>query len=61
MAPGGTIGWHAHPDVVFVTVTEDEVALYDATPSPTATAERGAVLYTLKDSELVPTRKRGNA
>ncbi len=36
MAPGGTIGWHSHPDVVFVTVTEGEMTLYDA-DDPTCT------------------------
>ncbi len=37
MAPGGTIGRHSHPDVVFVTVTEGEMTLYDANePSCTA-------------------------
>jgi len=30
MAPGGTLGWHSHPDVVFVTVSEGEMTLYDA-------------------------------
>jgi quercetin dioxygenase-like cupin family protein len=30
MAPGGTLGWHSHPDVVFVTVTEGTMTLYDA-------------------------------
>jgi quercetin dioxygenase-like cupin family protein len=30
MTPGGTVGWHSHPDVVFVTVTEGEMTLYDA-------------------------------
>ena len=30
MAPRGTLGWHSHPDVVFVTVTEGAMTLYDA-------------------------------
>ena len=29
MAPGGTLGWHSHPDAAFVTVTECEMTLYD--------------------------------
>jgi quercetin dioxygenase-like cupin family protein len=37
MAPDGTLGWHSHPDVVFVTVTEGEMTLYDAN-DPTCTA-----------------------
>jgi quercetin dioxygenase-like cupin family protein len=30
MAPGGTLGWHSHPDVVFVTITEADMTLYNA-------------------------------
>jgi quercetin dioxygenase-like cupin family protein len=30
MAPGGTSGWHSHPNVVFVTLTEGTLTVYDA-------------------------------
>ena len=30
MVPGGTLGWHSQPDVVFVTITEGTMTLYDA-------------------------------
>jgi len=30
MAAGGDTGWHSHPDVVFVTVTEATMTLYEA-------------------------------
>jgi quercetin dioxygenase-like cupin family protein len=38
MAPGGTLGWHSHPDLVFVTITEGEMTLYDA-DDPTCTPD----------------------
>jgi quercetin dioxygenase-like cupin family protein len=30
MAPGGDTGWHSHPDVVFVQITEGTLTLYAA-------------------------------
>lgn len=30
LAPGGTSGWHSHPNVVFVTLSEGTLTLYDA-------------------------------
>lgn len=53
MAPGGTTGWHRHPGIVMIAVTEGTGTFYGADCTPTTYSAGDVFIETGEDSAAV--------